>query len=404
MKAITALVIVLMCSGCAGISGQLPAPVSFEPGGEFLVGAAKVDITPMPGYPMGGYAVAGQISRGAWMRLKARAFCFEDAHGRSLAMVSADLWAMPAGLADRVADLVATEHGIGRLAREQILLAATHTHNGPGNFSSSKLYNQMASPEGGFDRELFDFLAHRMASAIAEAWHHRVPATLEYSETPVVGLARNRSMEPFLANGEDALALIEENRGYPIRKTPFPVGGEDAYRALDQNLKALGIQLLPENRQLVLRRIVELGDKKHTVTAEDLPMIIADVLKKPPEELVKIERYEIVSTKGDLPTANLALRYRGEEVEAQSDGDGGYDAFMKALAKACRKFDIKMPQLVDYSVRIPPTGKTGALVETVITWRKESRSRPFSTLGVDSDQVAAAVIATEKMLNLIVAA
>jgi D-citramalate synthase len=55
-------------------------------------------------------------------------------------------------------------------------------------------------------------------------------------------------------------------------------------------------------------------------------------------------------------------------------------------------------------VRIPPTGRTGALVETVITWRKETRSRPFSTLGVDSDQVAAAVIATEKMLNLIVAA
>jgi D-citramalate synthase len=174
--------------------------------------------------------------------------------------------------------------------------------------------------------------------------------------------------------------------------------------SLDQNLKALGIKLLPENRELVLRRIVELGDKKHTVTPEDLPLIIADVLKKPQAELVKIEHFEIVSTKGQLPTANLSLRYRGEEAAAHSDGDGGYDAFMKALAKACRKFDIKLPQLVDYAVRIPPGGKTGALVETVITWRAEARSRPFSTLGVDSDQLAAAVIATEKMLNLIAAA
>ena len=175
--------------------------------------------------------------------------------------------------------------------------------------------------------------------------------------------------------------------------------------SLDQNLKALGIKLLPENRDLVLQRIVELGDKKHTVTPEDLPLIIADVLKKPRQEIVKIERYEIVSTKGALPTANLTLRYRGDEVEAHSDGDGGYDAFMKALAKACRKFDLKLPQLVDYSVRIPPGGKTGALVEAVITWRKETRGQPsFSTLGVDSDQVAAAVIATEKMLNLIAAA
>jgi hypothetical protein len=40
----------------------------------------------------------------------------------------------------------------------------------------------------------------------------------------------------------------------------------------------------------------------------------------------------------------------------------------------------------------------------VITWRAGARSRPFSTLGVDSDQLAAAVIATEKMLNLVAAA
>jgi len=56
---------------------------------------------------------------------------------------------------------------------------------------------------------------------------------------------------------------------------------------------------------------------------------------------------------------------------------------------------------VDFKVRIPPGGKTGALVETVITWRMGKRGEPFSTLAVDSDQVAAAVIATEKMLNLV---
>jgi len=212
---------IVIISGCAGISGRLPAPVITDPGGQFLAGAAKVDITPMPGYPMGGYAVAGYISRGVWMRLKARAVCFEDSDGSSLAMVSVDLWAMPAGLADRVADLVARKHGIRQLAREQIILAATHTHNGPGNFHSSKLYNQMASPEGGFDRDLFNFLAHRIAGAIADAWNGRRPAVLRYSEAPVAGVGRNRSMEPFMSNGRDALALIEENRSLPIRRTPF---------------------------------------------------------------------------------------------------------------------------------------------------------------------------------------
>jgi len=188
------------------------------------------------------------------------------------------------------------------------------------------------------------------------------------------------------------------------RKRRYALGKMSGKASLDQNLRALGIKLAPENRELVLRRIVELGDKKHTVTPEDLPLIIADVLKQPQENLVQIERYHIVSTKGDLPTATLELRYRGQSVSADSDGDGGYDAFMKALAKACRKFDLKLPALVDYSVRIPPGGKTGALVETLITWRENARSQPFQTIGVDSDQLAAAVTATEKMLNRIASA
>ena len=69
-----------------------------------------------------------------------------------------------------------------------------------------------------------------------------------------------------------------------------------------------------------------------------------------------------------------------------------------------------MPRLADYRVRIPPGGRTGALVETTVTWQMETttrtgRRRPpetFSTLGVDSDQLAAAIIATEKMLNAVV--
>jgi hypothetical protein len=40
----------------------------------------------------------------------------------------------------------------------------------------------------------------------------------------------------------------------------------------------------------------------------------------------------------------------------------------------------------------------------VITWKAEPRAEEtFSTLGVDSDQLAAAVIATEKMLNALAA-
>ena len=51
-------------------------------------------------------------------------------------------------------------------------------------------------------------------------------------------------------------------------------------------------------------------------------------------------------------------------------------------------------------MRIPPGGKTDALVETTISW--EMPERTLTTTGVDSDQLTAAVVATEKMLNLVI--
>jgi len=76
---------------------------------------------------------------------------------------------------------------------------------------------------------------------------------------------------------------------------------------------------------------------------------------------------------------------------------------MNAIRKAAKKLQLEVPRLADFRVRIPPGGRTTALVETVITWKSEDDSMEnLTTLGVDSDQLAAAVIATEKMLNAVV--
>ena len=106
--AVLALSLVLV-PGCASIRGKLPLAAAPQPTGVFQAGAAKTDLTPMPGYPMGGHSIAGSIARGFWTRLWARAIYLEDAAGKSLALVSCDLWSMPAGLADRVAELVAAD-------------------------------------------------------------------------------------------------------------------------------------------------------------------------------------------------------------------------------------------------------------------------------------------------------
>ena len=75
---------------------------------------------------------------------------------------------------------------------------------------------------------------------------------------------------------------------------------------------------------------------------------------------------------------------------------------MNALKEAVMHHGIEVPQLADYRVRIPPGGRTEALVETLIRWGDSTPEDTFTTVGVDSDQTTAAVIATEKMLNIVV--
>ena len=229
----------LLCLvGCATISGSIPDPAPPFPSGRFLAGAARVDITPHPGYPMGGHSIAGKVARGYWTRLYCRTIYLEAVDGRGLALVSCDLWSMPAGLGDRVAEILSSSEETRHLGRERILVAATHTHQSPGNFSSSISYNQMASLHGGFDRKLFEFLANRIANAVVLAARAKVPARLFLGQTRVKGLARNRSLEPFLMNPEGG-EIISSNQDLPLGSTSAVAPDPRAYRAVDPTLSVL---------------------------------------------------------------------------------------------------------------------------------------------------------------------
>ncbi len=225
------------------------------------------------------------------------------------------------------------------------------------------------------------------------------------ANTPIVGRDVFTQTAGIHADG-DAKGDLYESRLLPGRfgrQRRYALGKLSGKASIDQNLARLGIELGDHERDLVLQRIVELGDKKKRVAPEDLRFIIADVLKTPPEQLLRIEHYEVHVASDDLPQASVRVAFHGEQAEAKASGDGGYDAFMNALKKAVKTFGIDVPQLQDFRVRIPPGGRTSALVETVITWRGEDGEDAWSTLAVDSDQLAAAVIATEKMLNAVAA-
>ncbi|MCM3878460.1 MAG: neutral/alkaline non-lysosomal ceramidase N-terminal domain-containing protein [Thermoanaerobaculia bacterium] len=235
---LVAALLPLLAAGCRSLNIEIPSysVPGAPPGGGFAAGVGESDLTPPPGIPMGGHSIAGWVARGHWTRLHARAFFFRDGKGGTAALVSCELFAIPAGLRAKVAERAATR-GVP-IAPEGLLLAATHTHHGPGNYMSSKLYNGFASLWPGFHQPLFDFLAERITDAVVMAAEdarengtRRHSVALHASALPE--LLRNRAIDAFFRNPEAAGLLLP-----PACPTPCDLAAV-RYRAVDPTLTVL---------------------------------------------------------------------------------------------------------------------------------------------------------------------
>ncbi|GHV48115.1 2-isopropylmalate synthase [Bacteroidia bacterium] len=192
--------------------------------------------------------------------------------------------------------------------------------------------------------------------------------------------------------------LLPERFG---RIREYALGKTSGKASIRKNLEALGIEMDEETIRKVTERIIELGDKKEMVTQEDLPYIISDLLNQEaaPEAKIKILNYSLSLTQGLRPVAALKIEIDGQTYEQSSSGDGQYDAFVRALREIYSNLGRPFPMLTNYTVSIPPGGRTDAFVQTIITWNFAGVN--FKTRGLDSDQTEAAIKATIKMLNKI---
>ena len=183
------------------------------------------------------------------------------------------------------------------------------------------------------------------------------------------------------------------------RRMEYALGKTSGKASVKKNLEDLGIVLSPENMAKVTQRVVELGDKKASITKDDLPYIISDVIGSDlVVEKVKLLNYYSTHVYNLKPVTTVQIEIEGKIYEETATGDGQYDAFMKAVTSIYATFDKKLPILKNYKITIPPGGHTDALVETMITW-ENILGTEFKTRGLESDQQAAAIMATIKMLN-----
>jgi len=190
--------------------------------------------------------------------------------------------------------------------------------------------------------------------------------------------------------------LLPERFG---REREYALGKTSGKSNIKKNLESLGIDLDEETMKKVTERIIELGDRKEIVTQDDLPYIIADVMRSGNSDTITMVNFSLSLARGLRPTATVRIKIGEDEYEETMPGDGQYHAFSKALWRIYTRLGKPKPTLTDYNVTIPAGGRTDALVQTTIAWNFNGKD--FKTRGLDVDQTIAAIKATMKMLNMI---
>lgn len=186
--------------GAAAASGE-PRPAAAAP--ELLAGAGTVDVTPPVGVPLAGYGgmrrrlpvpdLLDRYPAAFWFKpstgvhdpILARALVLQSG-ARRILWLAVDLVGVDPGMLQALRERLAAA-GLGY---ETLILAASHTHSGPGAFSASGLFGLLA-----LDRlvpEVRERLLDGMTEAARRADRARAPARVGIGRGEAAGLARSR--------------------------------------------------------------------------------------------------------------------------------------------------------------------------------------------------------------------
>ena len=187
---------------------------------QFRFGSGLYDITGVVANTGGmGWENLFQVFSGLQQRQYARAFAIESpCNGQRVLMVSNDIGLMWPGVRFGVLKAIAADAELSKFYRaENVMLSATHTHQGPAGYSHDDGGNLF---HYGFDQLVYDTIVNGMVAAIKLA-HANIQA---HPETSAITLADgellntniNRSKVAFDLNSEAERREFLNTRGEPI--------------------------------------------------------------------------------------------------------------------------------------------------------------------------------------------
>ena len=176
----------------------------------YLVGRGMADITGEAAeVGMMGYASTTQVTAGIHMRQRARAFIVADqASGKRTVFVNNDLGMLFQGVQQAVIKALKAKYG-NQYGADNVILAATHTHGGPGGFSHYALYNLTTL---GYNKRTYDAIVSGIVLAIDKAHRDLKPGSVQLGKGELTDANNNRSLAAYERNPQSE----RERWGRPI--------------------------------------------------------------------------------------------------------------------------------------------------------------------------------------------
>ncbi len=183
-----------------------------------------------------------------------------------------------------------------------------------------------------------------------------------------------------------------EDVGWSANK--IVLGKLSGRNAFKQRLLELGIEMESEGEiNAAFARFKDLADRKSEIFDEDIIALVSDESVTAEQEHYRLLALSQHSETGERPHARVAFAAGGEELHAESDGNGPVDASLKAIESLLKSG----AELMLYSVNAITSGSTESQGE--VTVRLQHGGRVVNGVGSDPDIVVASAKAYLSALN-----
>jgi neutral ceramidase len=209
----------------------LPVPFAAQEAeaGELSAAARRVDVTPAPGTPLGGYGGGRRrldppwqpdlnpFNHFVWFRpyegvhdpVFAKILLLDDGHGRVL-IVGLDT----IGATERFRRDVAAHAARFGIPESHVFVSGTHTHGGPGALADQKFWWLVAMDV--FDNRVYSEMLGRIRGGIDRVVGELEPASVGIGRADAVGLQRNRRGHPGRFDPELGVVSVQHRDGRPL--------------------------------------------------------------------------------------------------------------------------------------------------------------------------------------------